>query len=76
MESDIVKWYYDQIGDGYKGGADGTLTAPQDFFEWLIIAVDGFLSAPIIGIISIGEILWFTIGIGILFAVLKYFAGG
>ena len=74
--NDIWNWYNERIGSGYKGGADGTLTAPQDFFEWLIIAVDGFLSAPIIGIISLGEILWFCVGIGILFAVLKYFAGG
>lgn len=74
--NNIWKWYNENIGSGYKGGTQGTLTAPDDFMEWIVIAVDGFFSAPIIGFISIGEILWFCIGVGMLFAVLKYFAGG
>lgn len=72
----IVEWYKSQIGDGYKGGEQGELTAPEDFMNWLIIAIDGFFTAPIIGFVSIGEILWFCIGVGVLFAVLKYFTGG
>ena len=72
----IINWYKEAIGDGNKSETPAVLTEPEDFFDWMIIAVDGFFTAPIIGVTSLGEILWFAIGVGILLAVLKYFAGG
>lgn len=49
---------------------------PPSMLGWIMPAVDGFFSIPIFGEFTLGNILWVVIGIGVVFAVLKYFAGG
>lgn len=47
-----------------------------NLLETIIENLDGALSVPIIGELSIGWILWICVAIGALFGILKYFAGG
>ena len=42
--------------------------------EWLSNVTSGFFNTEIFGSISIGDIVWVVIGIGVLFAVLKIFS--
>lgn len=47
-----------------------------NILNWLSTVTDGFLNTDLFGNFSIGDILIIVIGIGALFAILKYFAGG
>ena len=44
--------------------------------DWLINSVGGLFDTPILGGISIGDILMFVLAIGLLFLFLRFFAGG
>lgn len=73
----IDDYIQQKIGTGYLGNQNTALPEnPTDFIEYIVIAADGFFTTDILGIASLGDILWFAVGVGILFAVLKYFAGG
>lgn len=47
-----------------------------DWIEWLTTLAEGFLSTPLIGEFTIGMLLWFIIGLGVIFFLLKLFLGG
>lgn len=71
--SSFDQWIDDQYG--------GTIVIPpfndnEDLFSWLGNAVDGFFSTEIVPGISFGGIFWVVLGIAVVFAFLKYFAGG
>lgn len=87
----ILNWYGWSNGNGTRATMDNFLTyeignirtgetipiLPDDgFLTWLGTALDGFFNHDIVGVFSLGDVLWIAIGIGALFAVLKYFAGG
>lgn len=44
--------------------------------DWLINSVGGLFDTPILGGVSIGDILMFVLAIGLLFLFLRFFAGG
>lgn len=44
--------------------------------DWLINSVGGLFDTPILGGVSIGDILMFILAIGLLFLFLRFFAGG
>lgn len=46
-----------------------------DLLGWLIDSVDGFMDTDVFFNLSFGDILWFVIGISLLFAVLRMFVG-
>lgn len=72
----IDSWILGELGS-YNFYYGEPVEIPADsFLSWLSKAVGGFFSIPIFGAISLGAILWFCIGLGALFGVLKYFAGG
>lgn len=59
--------------------SDGnTLSKIEDvsITDWLINSVGGLFDTPILGGISIGDILMFVLAIGLLFLFLRFFSGG
>lgn len=55
-----------------------TLSQIEDIsiIDWLINSVGGLFDTPILGGVSIGDILMFVLAIGLLFLFLRFFAGG
>ena len=51
-------------------------TADADFSSWIVKAVGGFMDFQVFPGISIGVILAFTMGLGMIFMVLRFMAGG
>lgn len=64
-----------EIGN-FRTGEEVPILPEGSFMSWLGTTLDGFFNTDIVGIFSLGDILWVAIGIGALFATLKYFAGG
>lgn len=72
----IDNWILGYLGDfTFEQGAPIEIPT-SNLVSWLAAAVSGFFNTELLGGITIGSIVWFCLGLGALFAVLKYFAGG
>lgn len=67
---------YADLSGGESGGVVPPTTAVPDMIEWLINTIDGVMSVDLFMGLSIGQLLWFIIGISLLFVCIKLFTGG
>lgn len=80
----VLKQLYDNrsdtISSWYKSNIGTIATSPSNpnvsFVAWLNTAVGGFLRAPLFGTFSLGDVSLWILSLVVVFAVLKYFAGG
>lgn len=76
-DSDTIQtWLDDKLGTVYQHITNRPIQVDTNLIDWLSSTVGGFLNTQIFSGITIGHIIWFTIGIGGLFAILKFFSGG
>lgn len=67
-----LKGYYTNEG----GGTPPPVVDDSGFVDWIVNVLDAFFGVQLFGSFGLGDLMWFVVGIGVLFAVLKIFAGG